>query len=75
MGPLFSVVLVVALTWLVWRVSPRRRMIRNRVKGEITAESTSGVPANLSADLASLEQRSRNMGGEVGGGGIGGMGI
>jgi len=74
MGPLFSVVLVVALMWAAWRLSPRRRMIMNRVKGEITAGGTSGVPANLSADLASLEQRAKNSG-NIAGGGFGGMGI
>jgi hypothetical protein len=76
MGPLISVLLVVALMGLAWRFSPRRRMIRNRVKGEMTpGASAVGVPPNMNADLAIVEQRSRNMGGEVGGGGIGGMGI
>lgn len=35
MGPLFGVVLVVALVWAAWHFSPRRRMIRNRAKGEM----------------------------------------
>jgi len=75
MGPLISVVLVVALMWVAWRLSPRRRMIRNRAAGEMTAGgSASGVPANLNADLAIVEQRARD-GGAIGGGGIGGMGI
>ena len=75
MGPLLSVVLVVALMWVAWRLSPRRRMTRNRAAGEMTAGgSASGVPANLNADLAIVEQRARD-GGGIGGGGIGGMGI
>lgn len=75
MGIVVSLALLVALMWVVWRFSPRRRMKRNRDLSQVS--SGAGSPAglvNMNADLAIVEQHSRDIG-SIGGGGIGGMGI
>lgn len=75
MGPLISVVLVVVLMWVVWRVSPRRRMLRGRDRGTVLPNGRwADRPANQNVDLAIVEQHTRDVGGP-GGGGIGGIGI
>lgn len=56
MGLVIGVGVLFALMWLAWRLSPRRRMTRNKSMSEIS----NGERTDANINLAIIESRARD---------------